>query len=239
VLWPQWRRFAWLSLFSIGGYNALLYLALKTSTAINVTLVGASTPVWMLLTGRIFFGQTVSARQVVGAALSILGVVIVLVRGQWGLLLELHLVAGDICILVAAMGWAYYSWMLVHPTPESASLRSHWSSFLMAQVVFGIAWSAVFTGVEWRMTPAHIDWSWPLAAALLFIAVGPAIISYSAWSAGVARVGPAVGGFFINLTPLFTALLSTAVLGEPPELFHAAAFICIVSGIVLSSSKRT
>lgn len=236
-LWPQWRRFAWLSLFSIGGYNALLYLALHTSTAINVTLVAASTPVWMLLIGRLFFKQPVHARQVVGAALSILGVVIVLVRGQWELLLGLHLVAGDISILFAAMGWAYYSWMLVHPTPESAALRSHWSTFLMAQVVFGLAWSALFTGVEWGITPAHINWSAPLAAALLFIAVGPAIISYGAWGAGVARAGPAVAGFFINLTPLFTALLSAAVLGEPPQLFHAAAFMCIVSGIVLSSQK--
>jgi drug/metabolite transporter (DMT)-like permease len=49
--------FTFLALFSTSGYNALLYLALNTSTPINATLVGASMPVWMLLIGRFFFGQ--------------------------------------------------------------------------------------------------------------------------------------------------------------------------------------
>ena len=237
VLWKQWRRFALLGLFSIGGYNALLYLALNTSTPINVTLVGASTPVWMLLIGRLFFRQAISGRQLLGAALSIGGVLLVLCRGQWALLQNLHLVTGDLYVLIASMGWAYYSWMLAHPTQESASLRTDWAAFLLAQIVFGLAWSAAFTGAEWALTPAHIDWGWPLISALLFIAVGPAVIAYRAWGAGVSRAGPAVAGFFINLTPLFTALLSSAFLGETPQLFHALAFVLIVAGIVLSSRR--
>ena len=67
--------------------------------------------------------------------------------------------------------------------------------------------------------------------------VGPAVIAYGSWGAGVARAGPAVAGFFINLTPLFTAVLSSAFLGDVPQLFHALAFVLIVSGIVLSSRR--
>jgi len=236
-LWSQWRRFAVLGLFSIGGYNAMLYLALHTSTPINVTLVGASTPVWMLLFGRVFFAVPVSRRQMLGAVLSIAGVLLVLSRGQWELLLGLRLVAGDLYILVACMGWAYYSWMLAHPSAESASLRGNWATFLMAQVVFGLAWSALFSGAEWALTDAHVDWGWPLASALAFIAIGPAVVAYAAWGVGVARAGPAAAGFFINLTPLFTALLSSIFLGEAPQAFHALAFVLIVSGIVLSSQR--
>ena len=236
-LWNQWRRFAFLALLSTSGYNALLYLALNTSTPINVTLVGASTPVWMLLIGRFFFGTPVSARQLIGAVLSIGGVVLVLCRGQWELLLGLHLVAGDLYVLVASMGWAYYSWMLAHPTPESASLRADWAAFLQGQIVFGLGWSVLFAGAEWTLTDARLQWGWPLLAALLFIAVGPAVLAYRAWGAGVSRAGPAVAGFFINLTPLFTALLSSAFLGESPKLFHVLAFVLIVSGIVLSSRR--
>ncbi|MES2949455.1 MAG: DMT family transporter [Pseudomonadota bacterium] len=236
-LWKQWRRFTFLALLSTSGYNALLYLALNTSTPINVTLVGASTPVWMLLIGRFFFGTPVSGRQLVGAVLSIGGVVLVLCRGQWELLLGLHLVAGDLYVLLASIGWAYYSWMLAHPTPESASLRADWAAFLLGQIVFGLGWSLLFAGAEWTVTDARLQWSWPLAGALLFIALGPAVLAYRAWGAGVARAGPAAAGFFINLTPLFTALLSSAFLGEAPQLFHALAFVLIVSGIVLSSHK--
>jgi drug/metabolite transporter (DMT)-like permease len=237
-LWLQWRRFAVLSLFSIGAYNALLYFALNTSTPINVTLVGASTPVWVLLVGRLLFGVPVSGRQLVGAFLSIAGVALVLSRGQWATLLSMRLVVGDIYILLASVGWAYYSWMLVHPTPESASIRKDWAAFLLAQIVFGLGWSAAFAGAEWAATEAHIQWGWPLVSALAFVAIGPAVVAYAAWGAGVARAGPAVAGFFINLTPLFTALLSSVFLGDAPQAFHAVAFALIVSGIVLSSRRQ-
>lgn len=79
--------------------------------------------------------------------------------------------------------------------------------------------------------------SWQLAAALLFIAVGPALLAYRAWGAGVARAGPSVAGFFANLTPLFTAVLSSAFLGEAPHMYHALAFMLIVGGIVVSSRR--
>jgi len=234
-LWSQWRRFAALSLLSIGGYNAMLYLALHTSTAINVTLVGARTPVWMLLIGRLFFHQPITARQSAGAALSIAGVLLVLSRGDWLVLAQLHLVPGDFYVLVASIAWALYSWMLAHPTPESASIRAEWSTFLLAQVVFGLAWSSLFTAGEWLLTPAHVDWSLALLAALAFIAVGPALIAYGSFGAGLKRAGPQVAGLFINLTPLFTALLSSLFLGEVPQWFHAVAFILIVAGIALAS----
>lgn len=236
-LWPQWRRFAVLSLFSIGGYNALLYLALNTSTPINVTLVGASNPVWILIFGQLFFNQRITPRQLLGAALSIAGVLLVMCRGQWSVLLELHLVVGDLYILLASMAWAYYSWMLTHPGRDGVVLQANWAMFLLGQVTFGLVWSAAFSAAEWTFTAAHVDWSWPLVGALVFIATGPAVIAYRAWGAGVALAGPTVAGFFINLTPLFTALLSAAFLGETPQLFHALAFALIVSGIVLSSRR--
>lgn len=236
-LWKQWRWFAWTSLFSIGGYNALLYLALNTSTPINVTLVGASTPVWMLLIGRIFFATTISPRQIGGALLSIAGVALVLSRGNWETLRALRLVVGDIYILLASMAWAYYSWLIAKPNPETAALRSNWATALLGQICFGLLWSSTFSAAEWIWTPAHIDWSPTLALALAFIAVGPAVIAYATWGAGVARTGPAVAGFFINLTPLFTALLSSAFLGEVPHLYHGIAFVLIVAGIALSSRR--
>jgi drug/metabolite transporter (DMT)-like permease len=238
-LWAQWRRFAVLGCLSIASYNALLYLALTTSSPMNVTLVGASTPVWMLLIGRFFFGTPVSARQLLGAVLSIAGVVLVMCRGQWDILIGFHLVAGDVYMLIAAIGWAFYSWMLAHPTTESAPIRADWAAFLLAQTVFGLVGALGCASLEWTLTDARLELGWPLAAALAFIGLGPAVLSYRAWGAGVALVGPSVAGFFMNLIPLFAALLSTIFLGESPQLFHAAAFMLIAAGIVLSARKTT
>lgn len=74
-------------------------------------------------------------------------------------------------------------------------------------------------------------------AALAYVAVGPAIIAFRCWGEGVRQAGPGVGAFFVNLTPLFTALLSSAILGETPHGYHAAAFLLIVAGIVVSARR--
>ena len=235
-VWPHWKRFALLGLLGVGCYNALQYLALKTSTPLNVTLVAASSPVWMLAIGWLFFAQRVSKRQIAGAVLSIAGVLLVLSRGQWALLAQVRLVPGDVYVLIATVAWAFYSWLLAGPE-ETPALRNHWAAFLMAQIIFGLGWSGLFAGGEWALTDAHISWSWPLGAALVYVAVGPAVIAYRCWGIGVQRVGPAMAGFFANLTPLFAALLSAAFLGELPQLYHALAFLLIVGGIVVSARR--
>ncbi len=235
-MWPHWRRYAALGLFGIGCYNALQYLALQTSTPLNVTLVGSGTPVWMLIVGTLFFGVPATRRQVAGALLSMAGVVLVLSRGSWQELLALRLVPGDLYMVLATIAWALYSWLLVR-TSEPQGLRGDWAAFLMAQMVFGLGWSGAFAGAEWSMDHIPIQWGWPLAAGMAYIAIGPAVLAYRFWGVGVQRAGPVLAGFFINLTPLFAALLSAAFLGEAPHLYHAAAFALIVGGIVVSSRR--
>lgn len=235
-LWPHWKRYSLLGLLGVGMYNALQYLALQTSTPINVTLVAAGMPVWMMLTGWMFFGAAVTRQQIFGAILSIAGVVLVLVRGELNHLLELRLVAGDMFMILATIAWSLYSWLLTRSS-EPASLRANWASFLLAQVGFGAAWSGLFAAGEWAMAERHIYWSWTLIAALAYVAIGPAVIAFRCWGAGVQRAGPSVAAFFSNLTPLFAALLSSAFLGEAPRLYHAAAFLLIVGGIVVSSRR--
>ncbi len=237
-LWSAWRRFTLLGGLSVGLYNALQYLALQTSSPINVTLVAASTPIWMLAVGRLFFAARISRQQLMGASLSLSGVLLVLSRGQWEVLAHLKLVPGDVYVLLASVAWAFYSWMLAQPGREPSEIRSNWAAFLLAQIVFGLAWSGLFAAGEWALTPATIHWSWPLGAALLFVALGPAVLAYRCWGAGVQRAGPTVASFFANLTPLFAALLSSALLGEPPRTYHVLAFALIVGGIVVSSRQR-
>ena len=235
-LWQHWRRFAVLGLLGIGMYNALQYLALQSSTPINVTLVASGMPVWMLLTGALFFGVPLQRRQVAGALLSMAGVLLVLARGEWAHLRDLHLVAGDLFMILATIAWSLYSWLLLR-TSEPAGLRRHWAGFLAAQVAFGVLWSGGFAAVEWSVGATTVQWGWPLAAALVYVAVGPAVIAFRCWGAGVQLAGPGIGAFFVNLTPLLTALLSATILGEPPRWYHMVAFALIVGAIVVSARR--
>ncbi|MGQ9724107.1 MAG: DMT family transporter [Tepidimonas sp.] len=244
-LWRQWRRFTVLGLLAVAGYNMLQYLALHTSSALNVTLVASSMPVWMMVVGRLFFGVPVERQQVLGAALSTAGVLLVLSQGRWENLLQLRFVPGDAWMLAAALVWAAYSWLLTR-RDESPDIRNDWAAFLLAQTVFGLASATVLAAGEWAWLalappagmPTAIQWSAPLAAVLVFVAVGPSVIAYRCWGAGVQRAGPTLAGFFTNLTPLFTAVMSAAFLGEAPHAYHAAAFGLIVAGIGVSSRRR-
>ena len=231
----HWRRYALLGLFGIGLYNSFQYLALQSSTPINVTLVAAGMPVWMMLVGRLFFGVPVRAWQSAGAVLSILGVLVVLCRGDWHQLAALRLVIGDLYMILATIAWSFYSWLLMQQK-DAPALRADWAAFLLVQVGYGVLWSGAFAAVEWSTgAPKAIAWSGPVCAALAFVALGPAVLGYRCWGAGVARAGPAIGAFFVNLTPLFAALMSSAFLGEPPHLYHLLAFALIVGGIGVSA----
>ncbi|MDQ7971712.1 MAG: DMT family transporter [Rhodocyclaceae bacterium] len=236
-LWPHWRRYALLGLLGVGCYNALQYLALQTSTPINVTLVGSSMPLWMMATGALFFGHRITRHELAGAVLSMAGVALVLSRGDWQQLLALRLVRGDLYMLLATVAWSVYSWLLTR-THEPAGVRADWAAFLMAQVVFGVLWSALFSAGEWAVGDGFFALDWRVAAALAFIAIGPAVLAFRCWAAGVQRAGPNAAGFFVNLTPLFAAMLSALFLGEMPHGYHALAFALIVAGIVLSSRPK-
>ena len=235
-MWAHWKRYSVLGLLGIGCYNAFQYLALQTSAPINVTLVGSSLPLWMLAVGGIFFGARVGGREIGGSLLSMLGVLLVLSRGEWRQLLALRLVPGDLYMILGTIAWAFYSWVLVR-TREPQGVRQDWAAFLMAQLVFGLAWSGLVAAGEWTLTDARMELGWPLLAALAFIGIGPAVLAYRCWGSGVQQAGPQAASFFMNLTPLFAALLSAAFLGEPPHWYHGAAFALIVGGIVVSSRR--
>jgi drug/metabolite transporter (DMT)-like permease len=239
-VWQRWPHLATLGLLGVGMYNAMQYMALRTSTPLNVTLIAASQPLWMMLVGALFYRARPGPRDLLAAALSLAGVVIVLTRGHPLALLQVKLVPGDLLLLVAIACWSLYSWMLARP-PQSMRSDARpgwdWSQFLLVQVVFGLVWAGLAAGGEALVLgdDGAVRWGWPLALALLYIAVCPSLIAYWAWGLGVARAGPAMAALFSNLTPLFTALISGAALGLWPEPYHLAAFALIVTGILCSA----
>ena len=237
ALWQNKGRFLVLGLLGVGSYNVLLYLALQTSTAINVTLIGASMPIWMLFIGAVFYKVRPTLLQMVGAVVSLVGVTIVLTRGEPTSLLSMEVVMGDLLIMLATILWAFYSWMISRPG-ESTERQWPWAEFLMAQVLIGFMWTMLFEGAEIATGHAFIDLNYWTGALIVFVAIGPSLIAYRCWGLGVNGAGPTVAAFFANLIPLFTALLSAAILGDPPQLFHGLAFALIVIGILVSSTAR-
>lgn len=246
----RWQHLAVVGLLGMGAYNALQYLALTTSTPINVTLIASSMPLWMLLVGKLFFSEQPRPQQMLGAALSLAGVLTVLGRGQLSILADVRFVQGDLYMLAAAASWAGYSWLLARPPasmvgdqrPQITDTHGQrrpwtWQEFMLVQTLFGLVWASGAAGIEAVVAPRPVEWSAGVVAAIAYIVIGPSLIAYAFWGRAVAAVGPTTAGIFANLTPLFAALLSTAMLGEAPHGYHVAAFALIVAGILVSSRR--
>jgi uncharacterized membrane protein len=116
----RWTHLAVLGLIGVGAYNALQYMALRTSTPLNVTLIASSAPVWMMLIGAVFYRVIPRPVQVFGALLSLVGVALVLSRGDPAAIARIEFVEGDLLMLLAMLGWTGYSWMLARPPAHMA-----------------------------------------------------------------------------------------------------------------------
>lgn len=230
TLLSHWRILAVVSFLGVGCYNSLQYLALQTSGAVNATLIGASGPVAGLLIGAAFFGAGVRRGQWLGAALSIAGVLWVIGRGDASNLMQLRFALGDLIMLVATVLWSVYTWLLRRHRPPLPM-----TTFLTVQVGLGAAMILPVYLAEFALTQRTPEATTANLAALVYVVLLPSIVAYYCWDRGVARAGAVLPMYFVNLTPVFAALLATAFLSEPIGLYHLVGGALILSGIHLAN----
>ncbi len=235
--WPslrgRWAVVLAISALGVGCYNSLQYLALQTSTAVNATLIGASAPIASLLVGAAFFGAVVSRVQWLGAALSMLGVLLVIARGDPMNLARLHLDRGDLIMLVATLSWSVYTWLLRTRRPEMPA-----APFLTLQIALGGLMILPFALLEHHITGATAAPTGSNLAALLYVALLPSLVAYFCWDRGVARAGAVLPMYFVNLTPVFAGLLSFFILGEAIGVYHLVGGLLIIAGIHLAARRE-
>jgi drug/metabolite transporter (DMT)-like permease len=226
----HWQALTALSFLGVACYNSLQYLALQTSGAVNATLIGASGPVIGLLIGAAFYQSRVIERQWIGAALSVAGVLWVIARGDLANLLALRFAMGDLIMLVATVLWSFYTWMLRRQRPPLPM-----TAFLTVQIGLGALMILPLYLMELAFTQRIPEATATNLAALLYVAVLPSIVAYYCWDRGVAQAGAVLPMYFVNLTPVFAALLATFFLAEPIGLYHFVGGALILFGIHLAN----
>jgi drug/metabolite transporter (DMT)-like permease len=227
----HWRLFAATGFLSTTCYNALQYLALITSSPINIALITAAGPIFTLLVGRAFFSAHIGRAAALGAVLSILGVAWVLLRGEIQNLTQVAFVSGDLFMLFAIGLWSVYTWLL-RDRPKAMSGYS----VLALQMIWGLAFAVpmVLAEVLWGGYPP-VQWDAHALGMVVYVALGPALLAYICWQRAVALTGSQLPMFFLNLTPVFAAILAVLLLGEFPKSYHYIGLALIVLGIVLSN----
>lgn len=213
-------------------FQTLVYLGLRSTTAVNGVLLNSSQPLFILLCSWMLERERATRRQVAGMAISFGGIVVILARGDPAALLELEFHAGDAWILLAMPIWGIYSVLLKRRPPELEG-----TGFLFVLSMMGVTMLAPFYAFELLRAPP--DWPSPGAAAgVLYVALAASVAGFIFWNRGVMVVGANAAGFTLHLLPAFGTLLAIALLGETFASYHAAGIATIVAGVVLATSRR-
>ncbi|MDO8930895.1 MAG: DMT family transporter [Rhodocyclaceae bacterium] len=234
--WPQlraaWRWMIPFGILSTACYNALCYVGLKYTTVINGLLLNSFIPIVIVFLGWAFLGKRLRPVEALGVAVSFLGVIAIVARGDSAVLAGLHLNIGDVWILVSVVAWAIYTLMLPH-RPET-----HPMSFLTAIAVVGLV--ALAPAYAWEIAMGKLIVPTPAAlAGIAYTGIFPAFLGYVFWNRGVADVGPAKAGLFLHLMPAFGIILSFVFLDERPAGYHLAGIVLIFTGIWLNTYRKT
>jgi drug/metabolite transporter (DMT)-like permease len=226
----HWPKLFVFGAVGAGGFTLLGYWGVSYTSAINATLLNSSLPLFVVPLSWLLLGLTVSARQLLGLALSLAGVASIVSGGNLQTFLQLKLNPGDFLILGGAFLWAIYTVTLKWRPPLRAL------SFLFATIVSAASVSLPFylweigTGRSMTMTPTAV-------AVIAYLAIFPSIIAYICWNQAVAALGPNVVGFFNPVIPVFGILFAVAFLAEPLRAYHLAGFALVLAGVVLTSRR--
>lgn len=234
--WPvASRQLPWLALLGLLGvssFSTLLYMAVRTTTAVNGSLMQTALPGLVVLLSFLVYGTRITPLQGVAVAAAVGGALILVTRGDWETVRRLQFVPGDLLILLAVALYALYSVLLRRPT------GLHPSSLLAYTFVLGTLLIAPFYLLE-RQGGARLPLTPTTAVSILYLAVGPSLLAYWCWNSGVAALGPNRAGLFINLLPVFAALLAVLFLGETLHLYHLVGMLLIGGGVALFNRSNT
>ena len=233
--WPVLRRnLPLLAAYGTVGFtlfNATYYTAANYTTAINIVIIQSGMLLVIFIANFLLFRHRVTGPQALGFLLTLAGVAVTASNGSLDQLMKLHLNRGDALMLLAIVFYGSYTAALRWKP------RVHWLSFMAALSTAAFIASIPFTAYE-VSTGAVI---WPDARGMaigVFTSLFPGLIAQATFIAGTELIGSNRAGLFINLVPIFGALLSVAILHEQLHLFHILALALVLSGVALAERRR-
>ena len=229
--WPAIRK-NWRFLFLLGAigfacFNFGLYGALNFTSAINVTIEQSAMPMIILAAMYFVYREPVTLLQAGGVVVSISGVIVTATEGAPLRLVTLDVNIGDLIMIGAVLAYSAYSVAL----KKKPNLPWQVMMFMLAA-------SAAIVSIPFaagEMALGHLPAiGWASLALLFYVVVFPSLLAQVFFIRGVELIGAGRAGLFINLVPVFGAILAVTILGERFEGFHLAGLCLVIGGIGLA-----
>jgi drug/metabolite transporter (DMT)-like permease len=231
--WPIAKRFLpqiiAAALTGVAAYSPLSYFAAQTTSAINLSLISVTTPIFIVIISSMM-GQKQSANTWLGCTIALIGSFYLVCNGEMSRLLGLQFAAGDFLMLLAAVGFAIYS-LILRKIPEGLSqitIMSLMSFFAVLMLLPCVIWESTQPSMVFNMNGI-------VFFSIVFSAVCSSIIAWFTWNLGLQHAGPATSGMIYYSLPLWGGLFAFVFLGETMGTVHLISGALIIGGIVWAS----
>jgi drug/metabolite transporter (DMT)-like permease len=211
--------------------GALVYVGGRSTTAVNIGLIYAGSPVLIVLASALWLDERFGLKQWLGVALALTGVVHVIIKGQWAMLAAVRINGGDAWIALAMVCWAAYS-LLLRAWPSAFGALARLTLIAAGGVVVLVPFTIAEAIWWWPSTLSWRSVGLVLAAALL-----PGAAAYGAYSHMQRVLGAARVGMVLYFGPLYAAIAAWLVLGESIERFHFVGAVLVLAGIALATRR--
>jgi drug/metabolite transporter (DMT)-like permease len=220
-----------MSAVGVFGFNASLFYGLRHTSAVNGALIMAFTPALTAVFSALINRDALTRHQLVGLAFGIVGVIVVVSKGSWHTLATMSLSVGDFLVLLAALCWAIY------PVIPKRFVKGLSTLQITGSTIAGGAALLAFFAIQTTPTFFAVP-SLPVALGIAFMGLIGSALAYLWWNQGVQRLGATSVAVFLNLVPMFTALIGVA-LGQPISLAQLCGAGLVIIGVLYSSGKLT
>lgn len=227
ILKPHVGKLALLALFGMVCYQGLAYSAAQYTTATNMGIVNAFIPIFSIFLSVMILGIKPKIYAWLGSGLSIIGLIYLVAQGDLSHLMQGNHVLGDLMMVLAVALYAFYGVFL-----QKWQLKLPLGLMLYVQISFAVVFHLpllMYFGLD-PLSPNNYQ---PVLYAALF----PSLIAPFVWMLAIQHLGSNRSSIFLNLAPIFTAIIAYYVLAEQWTSYHTIGGILVLSGILLAQKK--
>ena len=232
VIKKNWLVISFMGVITISTFNSVVYYALNYTQVINAVLVLAAIPAATIVFSSLMNIEKTNIFQLLGLLLSIVGIGSIISNGEIQKIISLNFNKGDLWMIVCVITWALYSTLL-------KKNKFEFSQFTLIQLMVsaGILFLLPQFFYE-KSIGLEVNFNKAFFLILFYVVVFPAIAAYYCWQKGIEIIGPNRASMFIQLMPLFSAVMAIIIFNEKFELYHFTGAAFIVSGIYLSNKRN-
>ena len=229
------KRLSWVILMGgvgLAGFTTCLVIAAQYTTVINLGITQSFVPALVMIVGLVFLKTSITKEQSIGLLLSLFGALILVSRGTLKPILTMEFNFGDIIMLAGCICYAGYTVGLTNRLKMPPTVLFVFFSFFASVTLSGCIAIEYFQGkLIW---PSKIGWF-----SILYCIIFPSIISQTFFMRGVELIGPNRAGLYVNLVPIFTALIAIFILSETLYVFHIFSLVMVLFGIYITEKYKS